>query len=79
MSHLKAIKHFYEETNDEYCIIVEDDVNLDIAKYWNFTWTDVFSLLPYDWDCIQLTTICTGDIHVKLHHKFINDFSLPFT
>jgi GR25 family glycosyltransferase involved in LPS biosynthesis len=75
MSHLKAIKHFYEETDDEYCIIVEDDVNLDIAKYWNFTWTDFFSLLPYDWDCVQLTTICTGDIHVKLHLKFINDFS----
>lgn len=75
MSHLKAIKHFYEETDDEYCMIVEDDVNLDIARYWNFTWTEFFSLLPYDWDCVQLTTICTGDIHVKLHLKFINDFS----
>lgn len=75
LSHLKAIKHFYENTNDDYCLILEDDVNLDIAKYWNFTWTEFFSLLPYDWDCVQLTTICTGDIHVKLHLKFINDFS----
>jgi len=75
LSHLKAIKHFYENSNEDYCLIVEDDVNLDIAKYWNFTWTDFFSLLPYDWDCVQLTTICTGDIHVKLHLKFINDFS----
>ena len=75
MSHLKAIRHFYDNTNDEYCLILEDDVNLDIAKYWNFTWTEFFSLLPYDWDCVQLTTICTGDIHVKLHLKFINDFS----
>jgi hypothetical protein len=75
MSHLKAIKTFYEETDDEYCLILEDDVNFDIVKYWNFTWTDFFSLVPYDWDCLQLTTICTGDIHVKLHLKFINDFS----
>jgi hypothetical protein len=75
MSHIKAIKHFYENTDDDYCLILEDDANIDIAKYWNFTWTEFFSLLPYDWDCVQLTTICTGDIHVKLHLKFINDFS----
>jgi GR25 family glycosyltransferase involved in LPS biosynthesis len=75
LSHLKAIKYFYENTNDDYCLIVEDDVNFDTIKYWNFTWTDFFSLLPYDWDCVQLTTICTGDIHVQLHLKFINDFS----
>lgn len=75
MSHLKAIKKFYEETDDEYCLILEDDVNFDIVKYWNFTWSEFFSLAPYDWDCLQLTTICTGDIHVKLHLKFINDFS----
>ena len=75
LSHLKAIKHFYENTDDEYCLILDDDANLDLARYWNFTWTDFFSLLPYDWDCVQLTTICTGDIHIKLHLKFINDFS----
>jgi len=75
MSHLKAVKHFYEETDDEYCLILEDDAVLDIARYWNFTWREFVGLLPYDWDCIQLTTITTGDIHVRLHLKFINDFS----
>ncbi len=75
MSHLKAIKHFYQNTTDDYCIIVEDDVSLDTVRYWNFTWMDFFKLIPYDWDCVQLTTIPTGDIHVKIHLKFINDFS----
>jgi len=78
MSHLKAIKHWYDTTDEEYCIIAEDDVNLDIARYWPFTWKEFFALLPYDWDCVQMTTICTGDIHVKLHLKFINDFSAAF-
>ncbi len=78
MSHLKAIKEFYENSDDDYCIIAEDDVSLDLVRYWPFTWTEFFSLLPYDWDCIQMTTICTGDIHVKLHLKFINDFSAAF-
>jgi len=75
MSHLKAIKHFYENTDDKYCLILEDDVSFDTVKYWNFTWKDFYSKIPYDWDCVQLTTICTGDIHVRLHLKFINDFS----
>lgn len=75
LSHIKAIKHFYEETDDEYCMIVEDDVSFDLVRYWNFTWREFFGLVPYDWDCLQLTTICTGDIHVKLHMRFINDFS----
>lgn len=75
MSHLKAIKHFYENTTDEYALIFEDDVSLDLVKFWNFTWKDFVHKLPYDWDCVQLTTICTGNIHVCLHHYFINDFS----
>lgn len=75
LSHLKAVKYFYENSDDDYCMIVEDDVNFNIAKYWNFTWRDFFCNIPYDWDCVQLTTICTGDIHVKLHLRFVNDFS----
>lgn len=75
LSHLNAIKYFYENTDDEYALIFEDDVVLDIVKYWNFSWKEFFSKLPYDWDCIQLTTICTGNIHIKLHNHFINDFS----
>ena len=78
MSHLKALKKFYYETEDEYCIIAEDDVDLHIAKYWSFSWVEFFSLLPHDWDAVQMTTICTGDIHIKLHRKFINDFSAAF-
>ena len=78
MSHLKAIKEFYENSDANYCLILEDDVNLTLAKYWGFTWPEFFSQIPYDWDCVQLTTICTGDIHVKLHLKFINDFSAAF-
>ena len=78
MSHLKAIKEFYENSEDEYCIIAEDDISFELVHYWPFTWTEFYSYVPYDYDCIQMTTICTGDIHIKLHHKFVNDFSAAF-
>jgi hypothetical protein len=54
---------------------MEDDCNLDLVKYWDFTWTDFYSRLPYDWDVVQLAIICTGNIYVALHKRFVNDFS----
>jgi GR25 family glycosyltransferase involved in LPS biosynthesis len=31
LSHLKAIKHFYENTTEDYILIVEDDIVFDIS------------------------------------------------
>jgi hypothetical protein len=74
-SHLKAIKHWYETSDSPYAIIMEDDCNLDLVKYWNFTWDDFYCRIPYDWDVMQIAIICTGDLHVILHKRFVNDFS----
>ena len=54
---------------------MEDDCYLDIVRYWNFDWKSVVAKFPYDWDVVQLTIICTGDIHINLHRRFVNDFS----
>lgn len=74
-SHLKAIKHWYQTSDSPYAIIMEDDCNINIAKYWNFTWEDFIAKVPYCWDVIQLAIICTGDIVVPIHTRFVNDFS----
>jgi hypothetical protein len=74
-SHLKAIKHWFETSDSPYAIIMEDDVDLQIVKNWDFTWSQFCSLVPYDWDVIQLAIICTGPLHVQLHKRFVNDFS----
>lgn len=74
-SHLKAIKHWIDSSDSPYAIFMEDDVDLDIVKFWDFTWKDFYSKIPYDWDVVQLSIICTGALHVKLHKRFVNDFS----
>jgi hypothetical protein len=74
-SHLKAIKHWMETSDSPYAIMMEDDCNLDIVRYWNFAWDDFYANIPYDWDVVQIAIICTGNIHVKLHKRFVNDFS----
>ena len=73
-SHLKAMKEFLK-TDKPYAIMIEDDCDLDLVKFWNFSWRDFVAHAPYDWDVIQLAIICTGDLHVKLHKRFVNDFS----
>ena len=74
-SHLKALKHWLETSDSKYAIIMEDDCDLDIVRFWNFSWADLFAEFPYDWDVIQLAIISTGDMHVRLHKRFVNDFS----
>ncbi len=73
-SHLKAIKQFYE-TGEPYAIMMEDDCSLDLIRYWNFTWKDFYGRIPYDWDVCQIAIICTGDLHIKIHKRFVNEFS----
>ena len=74
-SHLKALKHYLETSDAPCAVIMEDDVDLQIVKNWNFTWKDFYGLVPYDYDVIQLAIICTGPLHVSLHKRFVNDFS----
>lgn len=74
-SHLKAINHWYHTSDSQYAIIMEDDCDLDLVRYWDFTWSDFYCRIPYDWDVVQIAIICTGDLHVKLHKRFVNDFS----
>lgn len=74
-SHLKAIQHFLDTSDAPYAVIMEDDCNIDLAKYWNFSWSNFIARAPYAWDVIQLAIICTGDIIVPIHTRFVNDFS----
>ena len=75
LSHLNAIKFFVEETPYDEIVIMEDDVDLSTAKHWTFTWKDVRKRLPINFDCFQMTIINPQGITLKLHHRFINDFS----
>ena len=74
-SHLKAMKYYLETSDSPYAIMMEDDCSLDLVRFWNFKWNELYAYFPYDYDVVQLAIICTGDIHVRLHKRFVNDFS----
>lgn len=53
-SHLKAIREWYENTDEEIAFFCEDDISFDSVNYWNFTWNQFVSDLPSNWGCVQL-------------------------
>jgi GR25 family glycosyltransferase involved in LPS biosynthesis len=78
MSHLKAIKYFYEETDLNSIIICEDDIVFDTVQYWPFTWNGFMSHAPYDWDVLQCAITSTKNLRTNLHPRLINDFCAAF-
>ena len=78
MSHLKAIKYFYEQTDLDSIIICEDDIVFDTVPYWPFTWNGFMSQVPYDWDVLQCAITSTKNLRVNLHPRLINDFCAAF-
>ena len=73
-SHLKAMKEFLK-TDEPYAFIIEDDCDFDPVRYWSFTWRDVMSKLPYDFDVFQTAIINPGALFIKMHKRFDNDIS----
>ena len=74
-SHLRAIKQWLDTSDSPYAIICEDDMSMEIVKYWPFTWGQFVANIPYAWDVVQLAIINPGQIHMNIHNRFINDFS----
>jgi GR25 family glycosyltransferase involved in LPS biosynthesis len=73
-SHLKALKMFLE-TDFPCALIMEDDCDISTISHWGFTWKDFYSKTPYDYDVIQLAIINPAQVHLRMHHRFVNDFS----
>ena len=80
-SHLKAIKEWYNNTNEPYTFVCEDDLSLETVKYWNFTWEQFFNSLPEQWNLVQLCLIREGDMflyfdpEVKVRNRCWCDWS----
>ena len=54
ITHLDFLKNWYRFTTDPYVLLMEDDYDLGLIKYWHFSWEELIDRLPYDWDCLQM-------------------------
>ena len=55
LSHFKAIRKSYEN-GDEYAIIFEDDILLDMSKVWNFKFSEIIEKVDSQMEIINLST-----------------------
>lgn len=74
VSHLKAIKKWYEETNEDYAFFCEDDISLETVPYWNFTWEEFIESIPEDVECIQLFNIRSNYDTFELRERYWDDW-----
>lgn len=74
VSHLKAIRKWYESCDDQYAFFCEDDLSLETVQYWDFTWDEFVNNLPSDWDVIQLLTIRKDFGDFKLRVRYWDDW-----
>jgi glycosyltransferase involved in cell wall biosynthesis len=75
VSHLKAIKKWYESEESDYAFFCEDDLSLQTVEYWNFTWEEFINLLPDDCECVQLMTVRGDFEEIKFRDRIWNDWS----
>jgi hypothetical protein len=76
VSQLKAIKEWYENTNEECLFVCEDDLSLETVKYWNFTWKEFYDSLPSDWNCVQLVVVRDDFDTYELRERMWDDWSV---
>jgi hypothetical protein len=72
ITHLKAIKEWYYNSDTDYAVFLEDDITFETRKYWNFTWNDIVNHLPKNWKVIQLALIKEDGINeddMKFHSR----------
>lgn len=74
VSHLKAIKHWYENTDEPYGFFCEDDISLETVDYWNFTWEEFIEGLPEDAECVQLLVIRNEFHTFDLRERYWDDW-----
>jgi hypothetical protein len=57
ISYITLLKDWYDNSDEEYAIFCDDDMDFMSIDYWSFTWKEFISSLPKDWECIQLVRI----------------------
>lgn len=74
VSHLKAIKQWYETTDEDYGFFCEDDLSLSTVEYWDFTWNQFIEKIPDDAECLQLFTVRENYDTYEIRERYWDDW-----
>ena len=69
LSHVVALKTAYEN-GDEYALILEDDVDMNMVKVWDEGLIEVIQKAPENWNIIQLFEH-PGGVRANISYKYL--------
>jgi len=75
-SHLYNLYDWYHSCEDDYCIIMEDDISLETLNYWNFTLKEFIDKLPNNWEAVQLILVSENMEEPNLRNRIWGDWCL---
>jgi len=75
VSHMVFLKEWYESSNEDCIVLMEDDYDLSLIDYWHFDWKYLVSKLPFDWDTVQLGYEHFEKVEFFLSHKDYRSFN----
>jgi hypothetical protein len=77
LSHLEALKHFCNNSNNEYAIICEDDIDISNICKINFSFYDTLKFYKPEFYCLQLAVTTREDMEIdfSLRPRTFWDFS----
>jgi FkbM family methyltransferase len=75
VSHIKAIRKWYEETDEEYAFFCEDDLSLETIQYWDFTWEEFIETIPEGSLYVQLLVIRDNYETFEIRKKLWDDWA----
>lgn len=75
-SHIKAIKHWYDNSQENLVLILEDDVDLSITDYWSFSWKEFEDRIPNNYGCVHLCLLRDSfeNIPIKFRSRLNKDW-----
>lgn len=64
---IDSIVTWYDNDDDESCIIMGDNVSFSTVTKWPFDWIFLERHLPYNWDCLQLFVASKNMLKMHMH------------
>lgn len=69
MNEFTTLIEWYQSGISEVCMIIQDDLCLDLVEYWPFDWNTVMKNLPYNWDIVQFYYCHDHFLRMHLHPR----------
>ncbi len=65
-NHIKMIKLWLDTTDDDMAVFAEDDISFETIEHWTFSWDNLMTIIPEDFNAVQLCLITDRDYDLTL-------------